>query len=198
MAAPTELQKLTGVAARLRPVLRRELARILHDRRTPSGLPETTPRTDVPTRLEEAFDELLDACDGFLRRAAIEASLTDDERREMLRGMILTRAVDNRLKTFFVGGEVRFGSAAFQGKGFRSLGQEAIYGAVMRLRRGPRYRGADGAWNGDVIAPLIRDLGATLGMRCDRAVRARTAARYVDSIAPPPITTAVPAKVIVS
>ena len=43
--------------------------------------------------------------------------------------MILTRAVDNRLKQFFTSGEVRYGDAAFQGKGFRSLGQEAIYAA---------------------------------------------------------------------
>ena len=87
--------------------------------------------------------ELLDACDGFLRRAAIAASLTREERIEILRGMLLTRATDNRLKTFFTGGEVRFGATAFQGKGFRSLGQEAIYAAAMRLRRGvARYRGA--------------------------------------------------------
>ena len=79
--------------------------------------------------------------------------------------MILTRATDNRLKTFFTGGEVRYGDAAFQGKGFRSLGQEAIYAAGIRLRRGAAYRGADGRWKGDVIGPVIRDLGVTLAMR---------------------------------
>jgi hypothetical protein len=56
--------------------------------------------------------------------------------------MILTRATDNRLKALFLGGEVRFGANAFQGKGFRSLGQEAIYGAAMRLRRGAQYHRA--------------------------------------------------------
>ena len=54
--------------------------------------------------------------------------------------MVLTRATDNRLKTFFTGGEVRYGDASFQGKGFRSLGQEAIYAAAIRLRRGAAYR----------------------------------------------------------
>jgi 2-oxoisovalerate dehydrogenase E1 component len=78
--------------------------------------------------------------------------------------MILTRATDNRLKTFFTSGEVRFGDAPFQGKGFRSLGQEAIYAAAIRLRRGTRYRTGEG-WDGDVVAPLIRDLGAALAMR---------------------------------
>jgi 2-oxoisovalerate dehydrogenase E1 component len=80
--------------------------------------------------------------------------------------MALTRATDNRLKAFFTGGEVRYGDAAFQGKGFRSLGQEAIYAAAIRLRRGDAYR-RDGEWRGDVVAPLIRDLGAALAMKPD-------------------------------
>jgi 2-oxoisovalerate dehydrogenase E1 component len=78
--------------------------------------------------------------------------------------MLLTRATDNRLKQFFTGGEVRYGNASFQGKGFRSLGQEAIYAAVIRLRRGPEFRETDGSWHGDVISPMIRDLGAVIGM----------------------------------
>ncbi len=125
---------------------------------------ETTPGVDAPQRFELAIDELVDACDGFLRRAAIRESLTPDERREILRGMVLTRATDNRLKTLFTGGEVRYGDAAFQGKGFRSLGQEAIYASAIRLRRGDSFR-EQSEWRGDVIAPLIRDLGATLAMR---------------------------------
>ena len=183
----------------LRSAFRRELTRRLQSRPLPAGLPDTTPRTSVAARMGQAHDELLDACDGFLRRAAIEASLTREERLEILRGMVLTRATDNRLKTFFLGGEVRFGGTALQGKGFRSLGQEAIYGAAMRLRRGPKYRGDgsvktsaerwdrsakasakrwDGSakasaerstWHGDVIGPMIRDLGVTLAMRPEPA-----------------------------
>ena len=125
---------------------------------------ETTPGVEAPQRFQLATEELVDTCDGFLHRAAIRASLTPDERREILRGMVLTRATDTRLKTLFTGGEVRYGDAAFQGKGFRSLGQEAIYAAGIRLRRGDTFRDG-GAWRGDVIAPIIRDLGATLAMR---------------------------------
>jgi 2-oxoisovalerate dehydrogenase E1 component len=134
----------------------------------PSDLPETTPAIPASARWQAAVDELIDACDGFLRRAAIAASLTPDERREILRGMALTRATDNRLKAFFTGGEVRYGDAAFQGKGFRSLGQEAIYAAGIRLRRGDAYR-SDAGWRGDVVAPLIRDLGVVLAMKPDAA-----------------------------
>ena len=149
----------------VRPLLHRELARRLQARDVPPGLAETTPRTTAERRIGQAYAALLDDCDGFLRRAAIEASLTREERVEILRGMVLTRATDNRLKTFFMTGEIKYGGAGFQGKGFRSLGQEAIYAAAIRLRRGAAYRAADGRWNGDVIGPVIRDLGATLAMR---------------------------------
>src|SRR5439155_9459960 len=162
----------------LRAAVVRELTKRLAARPVPEGLPETSPRTTAAARLNQAHATLVDECDGFLRRAAIAASLTREERVEILRGMILTRATDNRLKAFFLGSEVRFGAAAFQGKGFRSLGQEAIYGAPMRLRRGEKYRTtADRrsatalaerpVWFGDVIGPMIRDLGATFAMRSD-------------------------------
>ncbi len=130
---------------------------------------ETTPGVSVRQRLERGVADLAVACDGFLRREATALSLTPDERLEILRGMLLTRAVDNRLKSFFTGGEVRYGRAAFQGKGFRSLGQEAIYAAAIRLRRGAQWRAADGTWQGDVVAPIIRDVGAALAMRPEPA-----------------------------
>ena len=137
----------------------------------PIALAETTPRVTAGTRRAEAVAELADACEGFLRREAIRASLSAGERREILRGMLLTRATDNRLKVFFGSGEVKFGASAFQGKGFRSLGQEAIYAAGIRLRRGEPFR-HDTGWQGDVVGPLIRDLGVALAMRPDlEAVR---------------------------
>jgi 2-oxoisovalerate dehydrogenase E1 component len=147
--------------------LRQTFARELRGRLNniaPTERVETTPGVEAPQRFQQAIDELTAACDGFLRRTALRASLTPEERREILRGMVLTRATDNRLKALFTGGEVRYGDTTFQGKGFRSLGQEAIYAAVIRLRRGEAFR-VDGEWRGDVFAPVIRDLGATLAMR---------------------------------
>ncbi len=140
--------------------------RVSRGKETAAG--DTTPGVTAGARMAAAVDELVDACDGFVRRAALRASLTSTERREILRGMILTRATDNRLKMFFGGGEVRYGDAPFQGKGFRSLGQEAIYAAGIRLRRGDRY-GTGGEWHGDVVAPVIRDLGVALAMRPEPA-----------------------------
>jgi len=147
----------------LREPFRRLLIQTLSDFLAPDAaaseklgeVPETTPRTTVGERLRQAVVEVVESCDGFIRREVIATSLTRDEKLEMLRGMILTRATDNRLKQFFTGGEVRYGAASFQGKGFRSLGQEAIYATAIRLRRGP---------NADVISPMIRDLGAVIAM----------------------------------
>ncbi len=72
--------------------------------------------------------------------------MTPEDKKQILYGIILTRAVDNALKHWFM-------TEQFQGKGFRSLGQEAIYAAGYALKKmGHR----------DVIAPVIRDLGAAL------------------------------------
>jgi len=149
-----------ALRAPLREALRKRLGRP-----APAGLAEATPGVDAAQRLARAGTDLVEACDGFLRREAIAASITPAERRELLRGMVLTRATDNRLKAFFTGTEVQYKGVGFQGKGFRSLGQEAIFGAPLRLRRGAAHRAADGSWRGDVIAPMIRDLGAVLAMR---------------------------------
>ena len=153
-----------AAAARFRAALEKDLSTI--DVR---DLPDASPRVTATARLEEARRQLLDACDGFLAREAIESSLTAEERREILRGMVLTRAVDNRLKQFFTSGDITYKGVPFQGKGFRSLGQEAIYAAAIRLRRGDTWRGEDGRWRGDVVGPMIRDLGVALAMRSDAA-----------------------------
>ena len=131
--------------------------------------PETTPGVSAGQRRAAACDELLRGVADFYERESIAASLTHDERREILRGMVLTRAVDNRLKRFFTNGEVQFRNVPFQGKGFRSLGQEAVYAAAIRLRRGARHRGTGGQWGGDVVGPLIRDVGVALAMRPEAA-----------------------------
>ena len=149
---------------KLRVPLARALRAAVSWTKLPSGT-ETTPGVPVRERRSHAEESFVDACDGFLKREAIALSLTADERLEILRGMILTRAVDMRLKAFFLGSEVRYGSTPFQGKGFRSLGQEAIYAAPIRFKRGQAYRSTDGEWHGDIVAPIIRDAGAAIAMR---------------------------------
>jgi 2-oxoisovalerate dehydrogenase E1 component len=177
----------------LRDPLRRILVQTLTDFLSPDvsaaqklqgSVPETTPGVTVSERLHLAVDEVVESCDGFVRREAITASLTADEKREILRGMILTRATDNRLKQFFTGGEVRYGAASFQGKGFRSLGQEAIYAAAIRLRRGDDFASDDG-WRGDVVSPMIRDLGVVLAMHNDRSTVRMVLSAQMGKAGPP-------------
>src|SRR5262245_5369788 len=67
-----------ALRARATAELRRSLAA------APDGLPETTPGVSPAARLAQAADELVSACDGALRREALRASLTDEERRELL------------------------------------------------------------------------------------------------------------------
>ena len=168
---------------KLREPFAREF-RVRLQRLAPIDLSEPTPGVSAAQRFEQAVEDIVDACDGFLKRAAIRASLTSEERLEILRGMILTRATDNRLKAFFTNGEVRYGDAVFQGKGFRSLGQEAIYGAAIRLRRGNRYRDGD-EWRGDIVSPLIRDLGVTIAMRPEPEMIRRVLSAQMGKAGPP-------------
>jgi 2-oxoisovalerate dehydrogenase E1 component len=149
----------------LRRALEPALAEALAPQTAVTNVPETAPGVTVNGRLNDAVKDVIESCDGFLRREAISASITDQEKRDILRGMVLTRAVDNRLKQFFTSGEVRWRNTSFQGKGFRSLGQEAIYAAVLRLH-------AD-----DVISPMIRDLGAVLAKASGLGPRASDALR---------------------
>ncbi len=97
-------------------------------------------------------------------RLRLRASLTPQEKIEILRGMLRTRYLDARLKKFFASNEIKLPDGTpFQGKGFRSMGQEAIYAAGIRLHRGERYRD-NGRYTGDIVAPMIRDLGLALAM----------------------------------
>ena len=120
---PADPGRDAGAIEALRPRLAQSLLREFAASPPAPGLPETTPGVSVAERLEEARRELLESCDGFLAREAIAAGLTREERIEILRGMLLTRATDNRLKAFVSGSEVRHRGTPFQGKGFRSLGQ---------------------------------------------------------------------------
>ena len=168
---------------RLREPFAREFRNRLQ-RLAPIDLADPTPGVTATCRFEQALEDIVNACDGFLRRAAIRASLTAEERLEILRGMIITRATDNRLKAFFTNGEVRYGDSVFQGKGFRSLGQEAIYGAAIRLRRGNQYREGN-EWRGDIVAPLIRDLGVTIAMRSEPETIRRVLSAQMGKAGPP-------------
>lgn len=131
-----------------------------------SAWPAPLPAHSAAERYRTEVERLVDAVDGHFSRESIRLTFTPDEKRWMLQGIVLTRAVDNRMKQMFLSGELKYGDLGFQGKGFRSLGQEAIYAAALRLRRGDAFVQGH-QWCGDVVAPLIRDLGIALAFTDD-------------------------------
>jgi hypothetical protein len=42
--------------------------------------------------------------------------------------------------------------------------RRAIFASAIRLKRGTAFRGDDRSWNGDIVAPIIRDAGAMMAM----------------------------------
>src|SRR5256885_1747449 len=81
-------------------------------------LPETTPFVSAPDRLDDEIARLLDAVDAFFARDVIASSITADEQRFLLRGIVLTRALDNKMKQLFLSSEMKYGELGFQGEGF--------------------------------------------------------------------------------
>lgn len=125
---------------------------------------EVYPQVSGEQERQAALDRLQRDVVAALRRVALRRSLQPQEKREILRGMLRTRYLDARLKKFFTSGEVKMADGTpFQGKGFRSMGQEAIYAAGIRLRRLQNGASAD-PYDGDLVAPMIRDLGLALAM----------------------------------
>lgn len=85
-------------------------------------------------------------------RSQLKKIITKKDKLKLYEGMLITRETDNALKRLFLSGEITYLGKSFQGKGFRSLGQEAIYGAPFFLK--PE----------DICGPMIRDLGVFLAM----------------------------------
>ena len=93
------------------------------------ALTDTRPFVSAEQRLDEAIADLKVAVQGYFDRAHIVASLSSEEKLWMLKGMIVTRAVDNRMKQLFLSGEMLYDGKGFQGKGFRSLGKRLFTAA---------------------------------------------------------------------
>ena len=84
--------------------------------------------------------------------------------------MVLTRAIDNRLKTFFTSGEIRFrgGERAREGLPL-SRPRGHLRRRASGFAGGASFRGALMRSGGETSsAPLIRDLGAALAMKRER------------------------------
>ena len=98
-----------------------------------------------------------------LRRIAHEATVTIDQRFEWQRWMTQTRALDEELKDIFTTGVPTPDGGRFGGKGFRSTWQEGIVACVTALNLAKDLP-AGSQHTGDVVAPMIRDVGLAIAM----------------------------------
>ncbi|MFQ5631177.1 MAG: thiamine pyrophosphate-dependent enzyme, partial [bacterium] len=125
---------------------------------------EVYPTQPVEAVLKENTERIQADITAAFARFGLVRSLRVEEKLEIMRGMLLTRYLDARLKKFFTAGEVKMPNGTpFQGKGFRSMGQEAIYAAGIRLRRNFSSESV-AEYDGDFVTPMIRDLGLALAM----------------------------------
>ena len=112
------------------------------------------------SRREQRFLLDLRLC---LRRIAHAHAVTVEMRFEWQRWMTRTRALDGHLKDLFMNGVPTPDGGRFGGKGFRSTWQEGVVACATAmtlakdLPAGQRH-------NGDVAAPMIRDIGLAMAM----------------------------------
>jgi len=97
---------------------------------------------------------LRERIEGHFRRHEIRATLTREERLEVFRVMVLSRALDDLMARMFHEKSLAWEEHPSPQKGFRGFGQEAVAGLALRLRRGSEQ--------GDIACPLIRGLPITL------------------------------------
>ena len=108
---------------------------------------------------------IISALTSVFKRFSLRMSLSDSEKLQIYKGMLHTRYLDARLKKFFMSSDIKTPDGTqFQGKGFRSMGQEAIYAAGIRLIKTDTDQESGESYKGDYVAPMIRDLGLALAM----------------------------------
>ena len=103
----------------------------------------------------------------MLRRLAYYMSIPTSERLNWQRLMTRTRYMDEVLKDIFTKGIETPDGSKFGGKGFRSTWQEAVVAVASALDKNLESsldaKPSDG-YNGDLVAPMIRDVGLSLAM----------------------------------
>ena len=145
------------------------IAPIFSENKYPDRDEEAYPTTSFKVLQDNFKNNLQQSIISAFNRIFLRLSLTDNEKVEIYRGMVMTRYLDARLKKFFISSEITTPDGTqFQGKGFRSMGQEAIYAAGIRLKGSPSSAPVSdeghSAYSGDYVAPMIRDLGLALCM----------------------------------
>ena len=101
------------------------------------------------------------------RRLAHYMSVTMEQRFEWQTMMTRTRTLDSELKSIYSEGVETPDGSHFGGKGFRSTWQEGVVAVATALKRdpeSPRDARPGAGYDGDLVAPMIRDIGLGLAM----------------------------------
>ena len=128
---------------------------------------EVIPRRSMEVMLERRRAHFLVDMRLMLRRLAHYMSVTVEQRLEWQRLMTRTRCLDAALKDIFTEGVETPDGGRFGGKGFRSTWQEGVVAVATALNRqpdAPRDARPGEGYEGDLVAPMIRDVGLGLAM----------------------------------
>ncbi len=128
---------------------------------------EVIPRRSMQEHLERRLAYFLLDVRLMMRRLAHYMSVTLQQRMEWQRLMVRTRELDTALKTIFSDGIETPDGSKFGGKGFRSTWQEGVVAVGTALNRNidaPRDATPSNGYDGDLVAPMIRDIGLSLAM----------------------------------
>ena len=125
------------------------------------------PRRSMEVMLERRRAHFLVDMRLMLRRLAHYMAVTVEQRLEWQRLMTRTRCLDAALKDIFTQGVETPDGGKFGGKGFRSTWQEGVVAVATALNRqpdAPRDARPGQGYDGDLVAPMIRDVGLGLAM----------------------------------
>ena len=128
---------------------------------------EVVPRRDFMLHLDRRCQRFLIDIALCLRRISHYMATSIEQRLEWQRLMLRTRALDVHLKDVFMKGMKTPDGGKFGGKGFRSTWQEgvvAVAGALNRDLESSIGSRPDEGYDGDLVAPMIRDVGLGLAM----------------------------------
>lgn len=128
---------------------------------------EIIPRRNADLHLGRRLTRVLIDVRLTLRRLAHYMAVTMGHRLEWQRMMTRTRALDEALKVLYTEGREAPDGTRFGGKGFRSTWQEAIVAAatpLVRQQEASLDARPGAGYDGDLVAPMIRDVGLALAM----------------------------------
>jgi 2-oxoisovalerate dehydrogenase E1 component len=128
---------------------------------------EVIPRRSMDLLLERRRAHFIIDMRLMMRRLAHYMAVTVEHRMEWQRLMTRTRCLDAALKEIFTDGVETPDGGKFGGKGFRSTWQEGVVAVATALKRqpdAPKDARPGHGYDGDLVAPMIRDVGLSLAM----------------------------------